>query len=109
MSGCKPLQWKATLATTALLATIAPVVGAEEETIVEWHCVPAADARATALTQGSTTYYQVVYANQGYYIEEIWKETNGERGLQTSAGMSCIGRADAIVSSQCLGFCPVRL
>jgi hypothetical protein len=98
------------LATTALLAVLTPVAGAEDDEalVVEWRCVPAQDARATIIQQAGATYYQLVYPNQGYYIEELWKESNGEGGLQTSAGMSCVGRADTLVFNQCVGFCPLR-
>ena len=95
-----------------MLACLIPVAGAEEAEddalLAEWRCVPAKDARATVIAQGSTIYYQLVYPNQGYYIEELWRESNGDGGLQTSAGMSCTGRADTLVASQCVGFCPLR-
>jgi hypothetical protein len=103
------LNWKATLATTALLAAITPVAGAEEDVDTSWRCVPATDGAATSLTVGSVTYYQKLYPSGGYSIEELWQENNGERGLQTSASLSCVAKGDKMLRSQCVGFCPLTL
>lgn len=93
-----------TLATTVLLlATAVPFVPVASA----WVCVPAQDADAPVVTAGSTTYYLRTYGTSAYRITELWHETNGERGLQTTAGMSCGGRADRMVSSACTGLCPL--
>lgn len=107
--GCKPLQWKATFLLTALLAAMVPVAGAEDELDTAWICVSAKDGAAVAFAVASNTYYQKLYPNGGYYIEEIWQESNGQPGLQTSAGMSCNGKADKMLSRACMGFCPLTV
>lgn len=93
-----------TLLATALLTTMTVAIVPAAEA---WTCQPAADGTATPVSTLAGTYYQVEYRNAGGLIVELWKERNGENGLQTSSGMSCTGLADLKVASHCVGFCPI--
>lgn len=98
------------MAATTLLAALAPLAAAEDAdqpVDASWRCVPGVDRTATVVSTDGATYYEKLYQNSNYYIQEIWQETNGEAGLQTSAGMSCVGKADKLVRSVCVGFCPL--
>jgi hypothetical protein len=92
------------LVTTLLLATLATLAPGA----TAWRCVAAEDQTATTLGVGVETYYNRLYQHTSYHVEELWQETNGEEGLQTSAGMSCVGSADRLVDSACIGVCPLR-
>ena len=98
------------MATTTLLVALVPLAAAEEDAEpvdASWRCVPGVDRTATVASANGATYYQKLYQNGNYYIEELWQEQNSEAGLQTSAGMSCIGKGDKLVRSACIGYCPM--
>lgn len=73
-----------------------------------WTCVPAQDQTASTLGLGIDTYYNRLYTSGSSTVEEFWEETNSEPGLQLSSGMSCVGKADRLVTSACLG-CPTQM
>jgi hypothetical protein len=87
----------------ALLATLVPLVPGA----VAWTCVPAEDQSASTIGAGVETYYNKLYSSSSARVEEVWQETNGEPGLQTSTGMSCVAQADRLVQSVCVG-CPLQ-
>lgn len=97
------------MATTTLLVALAPLAGAEdaEPIDVAWTCVPGQDRTATLVSVNGATYYQKLTSYGNYYVEELWQEMNGETGLQGSSGMSCVGKADKLVRSACVGYCPL--
>jgi hypothetical protein len=98
------------LATTTVLLALVPLAAAEDPDApvdAEWKCVPGVDRTANAASANGATYYNRLYQNSNYHIEEVWQETNGEGGLQTSAGMSCVAKADKLVRSVCIGYCPL--
>lgn len=102
------------MATTAVLTMLAPVAGAqdaEDESAMDnpWVCVPAQDRDAASLTINGATYYLRVYGTSAYKVEELWQETNTDRGLQITAGMSCVGKSDRLVKATCVGLCPLTL
>lgn len=102
------MQWKATLATTALLLAISPIAHAEEQepATADWTCAPGSDKSAVMVSISGQAYYEKLYQSSGYWIEEVWQETNSEKGLQTSSSMSCAGKADKLVFQACVGWCP---
>lgn len=73
-----------------------------------WTCVPGQDRTASVVGIGVETFYNRLYASGSATIEEVWEETNGEAGLQISPGMSCLGKADRLVRSVCIGYCPIQ-
>lgn len=85
--------------TGALLATLVPLAPG----VAAWTCVPAQDQTATLVGVGVETYYNRLYSSSSAKVEEVWQETNGEPGLQTSDGMSCVGKADRLVQTICVG------
>ena len=104
------MQWKATLATTTLLLAVTPFAGATDDAEpidAEYRCIPGQDLTATAVTVTGSTFYNRIYSGGTYYFEELWQESNGESGLQTSAGMSCVGKSDKLVRFTCIGYCPL--
>ena len=91
----------ATLLVSALSPLVAPGAAA-------WTCIPGQDNTAGVVGTGFETYYEKVTRNGGLTLVEIWQETNGEAGLQTSKAMSCVGKADTRLRSACLG-CPIPM
>lgn len=92
------------LVTALLLVTLVPLAPGA----AAWTCVAGQDRTASAVGVGVETYYNRLYRHTSYSIEEVWQETNGEDGLQSSDGMSCVGHADRLVYAACVGVCPLR-
>lgn len=90
------------IAMLLLGATLSLVPGASA-------CVPGRDLTAGEFSALGSTYYERFYTTGTYWYVEVWRESNGEAGLQTNAGMSCTGKYDKLVHFQCIGYCPIQL
>lgn len=70
-------------------------------------CVPVSDSSATYIAATNT--YEKVYQSGAVRYIETWEESNGISGLQTTKGMACNTKADALISVVCVGRCDVGL
>lgn len=84
--------------TAATLAAAVPFAGAQESADYA-DCVPVADL--TAVPLGAT--YLKVYTVGANRYEELWYETNGIEGLQSSSAAACGGPADELGFRSCTG------
>lgn len=66
-------------------------------------CSPAAVAANTLLVNGDTYYARETRDGAGGVYVEIWKESNGISGLQTSTYDACGGVSDTLVAQLCNG------
>jgi hypothetical protein len=70
-------------------------------------CKAASDPDAIYVAETGT--YERVYQSGAVRYVEIWQETNGLAGLQTSRGMACMGPADTLLASACVGRCAIMI
>lgn len=98
-----PMRLRPFVLSLMILASLVPFVPGA----TAWTCVPAEDETASEVSIGVGTYYNRLYRSGSSTFEQVWEERNGEPGLQTSDGMSCVGHADRLIRSACLG-CPMQ-
>lgn len=100
------MRWTPLVIATTMLALPLPLAVAEEAA-----CAPRSeDFEAELALDAENLYYarKAEYGTAQYF--ELWKESNGEPGLQTKAGTSCGGKADTLVESFCASrFCALTL
>lgn len=95
------MRWTHLVMSAMLMAIPLPMAAATE---LE-PCAPRSADFDAEFSDGEADYY-ARYVDSGATRLEIWREANGEPGLQTSAGMSCGGKADVLEASYCLSrFC----
>jgi hypothetical protein len=97
------MRWASLLLVLLLTVVVTPSAGAQ------WaNCVPASDATAreidaTGAPAGGGVYYLKQYKIANANYAELWRESNGQAGLQRDETWNCGDAGDTLVQQRCAG------
>ncbi len=98
------MRTAAFLLTAFALLSAAPVAPASTEAPCHWM-----DGTATSVSIMGDTFYKRTFFGPSFRVEQVWREANGETGLQPDREMTCTGKADRLLEEVCIGTCPIHL